>query len=155
MRISFTTVGERSTKTSREKCFPAPASKKRVVDASSSPLIVLSMGINNFQHALPTWMPTCPGWMQTIWRTARVRGARLCAESEIPSSTGAAPVHQAREYWGIIADEHREHPFRRAGRRRSSHQTGAAKVAAWRHPLTGPRRNDVTVEGSWEASSKT
>ena len=45
VRTSSTTVGSRSTNTVRGTCLPAPVSEKNVLNASSPPPIVLSLGI--------------------------------------------------------------------------------------------------------------
>ena len=71
-----TTVGSRSTNTALGTCFPAPVSLKKVLNESSPPPMVLSLGIwpsgwipcsrqYNSQQALPIWTPACPTWMDT------------------------------------------------------------------------------------------
>merc|ERR1719506_534650 len=61
----------KSTNTQRGTCLPAPVSEKKVLNASSPPPIVLSLGIcpsgwipcsrqKSSQHAFPTWRPAWP-----------------------------------------------------------------------------------------------
>ena len=68
------TVGSRSTKTARGTCLPAPVSLKNVLNESSPPPIVLSLGIcpsgwmpcsrqYSSQQALPICTPAWPTWM--------------------------------------------------------------------------------------------
>ena len=69
-----TTVGSRSTNTALGTCLPAPVSLKNVLNESSPPPIVLSLGIcpsgwmpcsrqYNSQHALPICTPAWPTWI--------------------------------------------------------------------------------------------
>ena len=72
---SPTTVGSKSTNTARGTCFPAPVSLKNVLNESSPPPIVLSLGIwpsgwmpcskqYNSQQAFPIWTPAWPTWTE-------------------------------------------------------------------------------------------
>ena len=76
------TVGSKSTKTARGTCFPAPVSLKKVLNESSPPPMVLSLGIwpsgwipcskqYNSQHAFPIWTPAWPTWIEihSRWNT--------------------------------------------------------------------------------------
>ena len=70
-----TTVGSKSTKTALGTCFPAPVSLKKVLNESSPPPMVLSLGIwpsgwipcskqYSSQHPLPIWTPAWPTWTE-------------------------------------------------------------------------------------------
>lgn len=69
-----TTVGSKSTNTALGTCLPAPVSLKKVLNESSPPPIVLSLGIcpsgwmpcskqYSSQQAFPIWTPACPTWI--------------------------------------------------------------------------------------------
>ena len=78
-----TTVGSKSTNTALGTCFPAPVSLKNVLNESSPPPIVLSLGIwpsgwmpcsrqYNSQQALPICTPAWPAWIEihSRWKKA-------------------------------------------------------------------------------------
>lgn len=76
------TVGSRSMNTALGTCLPAPVSLKKVLNESSPPPMVESLGIcpsgwipcsrqYNSQQALPTWTPAWPMWIERhsrCWR---------------------------------------------------------------------------------------
>ena len=107
------TVGSKSTITALGICFPAPFSQKKVLNESSPPPMVLSLGIApsgwiqcskqySSQQAFPIWTPAWPTWTEIHSRCRKknkMQFLKLCILGRTYLSNLSLTIVYVRNSW--------------------------------------------------------